>query len=98
MQKFLTDKNTDAYSNRWLKKKLKDHFNDSIYISEVEGCPDLVTLREKTSEILRSHFKSTQRDLDEESLLKQQLDSLKVILYQMFYQKLTYTQVLNHYH
>ena len=67
MQEFLTDKNTDAYSNRWLKKKLKDHFNDSIYISEVEGCPDLVTLREKTSEILRSHFKSTERDLDEES-------------------------------
>ena len=70
MKEFLTVKNTDSYSNRYLKTRLKDHFKDYIHISEAEGSSDIVTFREKSSEILRSHFKLTQQDTDEESQKK----------------------------
>ena len=48
------------------KEKTEKAYGHSIYIGEQGGVPDIVMMREKTSQILRAHFKST-KSSDEES-------------------------------
>ncbi|KAG1706964.1 hypothetical protein GQR58_003591 [Nymphon striatum] len=67
MKEFLTDKESTPYGNPYLKQKLMEHYGDSIYIAEGEGVHDIVTVREKTSQILRSYFKSHGKEEDEEA-------------------------------
>ncbi len=67
MNEFLTDKDSHPYGNCYLKVKLKEQYGESIYIAEGEGLDDIVTMREKTSQILQSYFKCTNQDGDEES-------------------------------
>ena len=43
-----------------------EQYGDSIYIAEDEGVHDIVTMREKTSQILTSYFKSHGKEEDEE--------------------------------
>ena len=40
---------SQAYGSQYLKQKLKEHYNDSIYIAEVEGLQDIVTMRGETA-------------------------------------------------
>ena len=47
--------------------KLIDTYGDSIYFAEGEGVHDIVTMREKTSQILRSYFKDHDKEGDEEA-------------------------------
>lgn len=54
------------YGNQYLKEKLKKHYSDSVHIAEQGGVQDIVTMREKTSQILRAYFKSA-KSSDEES-------------------------------
>ena len=42
-----------AYGNHYLKSKLEKRYFDSIFIEEGKGLHDIVTFREKTSNILR---------------------------------------------
>ena len=44
-----------------------EQYGDSIHIAEGEGVHDIVTMREKTSHILRSYFKSNGKEEDEEA-------------------------------
>ncbi|KAG1669527.1 Sodium channel protein para [Nymphon striatum] len=67
MKEFLADKESTPYGNQYLKQKLMEHYGDSIYIAEGEGVHDIVTMREKTSQILRSYFKSHGKEEDEEA-------------------------------
>ena len=69
MKEFLTDNNSLPYTSYYLKKKLKERYGDSIYFAEKEGLNDIVTFREKTSNILRSFYKQTQQG-DEEAQKK----------------------------
>ena len=55
------------YGNQYLKSQLKERYGNCIYIAEGEGLDDIVTMREKTSHILRSYFNSTKEKGDEES-------------------------------
>ena len=66
-KEFLTDKESSPYGNQYLKQKLMEQYGDSIYIAEGEGVHDIVTMREKTSQILRSYFKSHGKEEDEEA-------------------------------
>ena len=67
MQEFLINEDTVSYGNQYLKERLKDRYKSAIHIAEGEGLHDIVTMREKTSHILRSYFKSTQKGDDEET-------------------------------
>lgn len=54
MLQYLADADSILYSNQYLKSQLKDRYGNSIRIAEGEGLHDIVTMREKTSHILRS--------------------------------------------
>ena len=58
MKEFLIDKESTPYRNQYPKQKLMKQYRDSIYIAEDKGVHDIVTMRGKTSQILRSYFKS----------------------------------------
>ena len=54
MKDYLCNPDSEAYDNYSLKKHLKEHFKDPIYFCEGEGLDNIVTMREQTSEIMRS--------------------------------------------
>jgi len=60
MRGYLPEDGSAPYGNQYLKEKLKEHYGDSIYVAEGDGLNDIVTMREKTSKILRDYFKSDQ--------------------------------------
>ena len=67
MKEFLTDELTPD-GNQYLKQKVMEQYGDSTYIAEGEGVlGDIVTMREKTSQILRSYFKTHGKEEDEEA-------------------------------
>lgn len=70
MQKHLSNPDSGSYSNRYLKTKLKERYGDSIIVAEGEGCHDIVTMRERSSDILRSYFRSAGKG-DEEAQKKE---------------------------
>jgi hypothetical protein len=82
MKEYMSKPDSVPYGNQYLKSKLKERYENCIVIAESKGLDDIVTMREKTSHILRSYFKSAQNEGDEESqkthCLKQLQDLLKV--------------------
>ena len=67
MKEYLSMADSLPYGNQYLKSQLKERYGNCIYIAEGEGLDDIVTMREKTSHILRSYFNSTKEKGDEES-------------------------------
>ena len=67
MKAFLTDKDSLSFGKQYLKSQLRERYGDSILVLEGDGLHDIVTMRGKESQILRSYFKSTNQDGDEES-------------------------------
>lgn len=67
MKEVLIREDSLPYGNYCRKNKLMERYKDSIHIAEVNGLHDIVTFREKTSHILWSHYKDTQREDDEEA-------------------------------
>ena len=57
MKGYLSNPDLEPYDNYNLKKRLKKRCKDSIHFSEGEGLDDIVTMREQTSQILRSCYK-----------------------------------------
>ena len=66
MGEYLFEDDSVPYGSQYLKQKLKERYNDSIYIAEVEGLQDIVTMRGETAKILRTYFE-TSKDGDSES-------------------------------
>ena len=64
------------YGNQYLKSQLKERYGNCIYIAEGEGLDDIVTMREKTSHILRSYFNSTKEKGAEESQKRAVLEAV----------------------
>ena len=54
MAEFLHSCDTEPYGNQYLKSKLKDHYSSILYIAEGEGLHDIVTMKVRTSQTLRS--------------------------------------------
>ncbi|KAK7096751.1 hypothetical protein V1264_003818 [Littorina saxatilis] len=46
-----------AYGSQHMKRRLKDHYGETIIITEKKGTADVVTLKETASAILRQFFK-----------------------------------------
>ena len=66
MKEFLTDKDSLPFGKQYLKSQLRERYGDSIHVIKGDGLRDIVTMREKASQILRSYFKSTNQEGDEE--------------------------------
>ena len=67
MKEYLQDDDYVAYGNRYLRSKLLEHYGNAICIAEGDGLSDIVTFREKTSEILRNYFNTPNGDDDEDT-------------------------------
>ena len=67
MKGYLCNPDSEPYDNYSLKNRLKKRFKDSIHFFEGEGLDDIVTMREQTSQILRSYYKQKCQKGDEES-------------------------------
>ncbi|KAG7156758.1 hypothetical protein Hamer_G006773 [Homarus americanus] len=62
MKEFLTNTDSEPYGNQYLKGQLKEQYGDNVHFAEGEGLYDIVTMREKTSQILRSYFNIQAKD------------------------------------
>jgi 5'-3' exonuclease len=67
MKELLTGEDSLPYGNQYLKSLLKERYGNAICIAEGDGLTDIVTMRERTAQILRSYFKRTSQEGDEES-------------------------------
>ncbi|KAG7164298.1 hypothetical protein Hamer_G003454 [Homarus americanus] len=56
MKEFLTNTDSEPYGNQYLKGQLKEQYGDNVHFAEGEGLYDIVTMREKRSQILRPYF------------------------------------------
>lgn len=65
MKESLKKPDSEPYGNQYLHRQLRERFQDNIHFTEGEGHDVIVTMREKTSHILRSYF--SKEDKDEES-------------------------------
>ena len=75
MKEFLVNPAADSYSSYYLKGQLQKRYGDSIYIAEGEGLQYIVTMKEKTSQILRSYFKTNMQAEDEECQKRMIIDT-----------------------
>ena len=66
MMDYLSHADSQPYSNYYLKMQLQENYGDAIHIAEGEGVDSIVTMREKTSDILRNYYKSLRKDDDED--------------------------------
>ena len=48
-----------AYSLVWMKQKLKDHYGDSILISELHGKSNVITFRKTAASIFYNSYKQS---------------------------------------
>ena len=62
MKESLTNPDSEPYGNQYLKRKLREQYQCNVHFTEVEGLHDIVTMREKTSQILRSYFNEQEKD------------------------------------
>ena len=64
MKEFLTNTDSESFGKSYLKSKLKEKYGESVFLhfAETEGLQDLVTMKEKTSQILRSYFNAQAKD------------------------------------
>lgn len=59
-----------AYSAVYMKKKLKEHYNDRIIITEIQGMPNVVTMRTTATRILSDFNKIPKMTNDDENKLR----------------------------
>ena len=56
MGKFLKDSNNEPYSEVHMKRKVVDYFGDHILITNVNGLPNVVTLKHTASSLLYDFY------------------------------------------
>jgi hypothetical protein len=65
MNQYLEHTKENAYNPRYLKPKLREYFDESIFISEKHGQKDIVVLRKSLSSIIRKHYEYQHNAVDE---------------------------------
>ena len=66
MLEFLGDSADNVYSNRYMKDKVENYFGENVIITNVNGRPNVVTLRRTAASILKE-FHVQQRNDDSEA-------------------------------
>ena len=81
MQSLLKDSSAEAYSYKWMKKKLQDEFKDEIVFTEINGKANVVTFRARAKNILHNFYEESKQDQDADKnkdlLLKAAAELLK---------------------
>ena len=65
MAECLADQDDEAYENRYMKRQLLERYGEDIVIAARDGTPDVVTLKQTASKIIRNFYK-TDRDQNSE--------------------------------
>ena len=65
MQNHLKESSSHAFTAKWLKNRLIEHFKDEIVFTEINGKQNVVTFRSKARKILHDFYKSSKSDDDE---------------------------------
>jgi hypothetical protein len=66
MDEYLDDANVEPYCNKYMKRKLIEYFRDQVVFATIDGKADVISFREKASEILND-FYYLDKGNDEES-------------------------------
>ena len=59
MQEHLKHSLSDAFTSKWLKNRLTEHFKNEIVFTEINGKQNVVTFRSKAKNILHDFYKSS---------------------------------------
>ena len=60
----------DSYTPKYMKKRITEHFGNNVIITEINGKPNVVTLRSNAASILHEFYdRSKQQDADVERIL-----------------------------
>ena len=70
MQEFLDGTGYQAYTGKYMKQKMQDHFGDKIIVAEVNGKANIVTFRSTASSILSEFYHQPKKDDCEKEKLR----------------------------
>ena len=60
----------DSYTPKYMKKRITEHFGNNVIITEINGKPNVVTLRSNAASILHEfYYRPKQQDADVERIL-----------------------------
>ena len=66
MEEYLGDSASTAYGRTHMKARLQEHFGDQIFITEINGKPNVVTFRSTVANILHD-FQAKPKNVDLET-------------------------------
>ena len=67
MQKKMSELISTPYTTKWLKSKLISHYGDSLVIANMDGCKDVLYLKESAYKLLYQFYDEGRKtDVDDE--------------------------------
>ena len=79
MLEFLNDSSENVYSNRYMKDKVENYFGENVIITNVNGRPNVVTLRKTATSILNEFHKQQRNDDPEAEKMNIVITAAKLI-------------------
>ena len=64
MEDSLIESDQSAYSNKYMKKRLLEHYGDKIIINEINSKPNVVTFRSKAEDVLHDFYQQHKTSFD----------------------------------
>ena len=97
MEKF--SESNEAYSTKWLKKKLKDRYSDHLYFAEINGRKNVLCFKNMANYIINEKwYEKRQINVDDEAtrivitatkLIREEIQEYKTLTRQLFQIKMT---------
>lgn len=81
MREYLSDSNSTPYGTKHLKRRLLEHYGESVFFSNGDGKTDIVMLQNTASNILRLHHNIMKDCTDDEAVINETIEATaKLIL------------------